>query len=363
MKIKSIFKWILIGFAALVVVVAAWAWLTTYHPADVESVKFECSDKAPVLKPGQKVKVLSWNVQYMAGKNYVFFYDLIDNSGPDERPSSADITTTINEVARVIKSENPDVILLQELDEGAKKTDYENQLKRLLSLLPADYSCHASAFYWKASYVPHPRIRGSVGLKLAVISRFKVTSSTRYQLELIPGDPVTMLFNFRRAVLELRMPVDGGGEFAFLTTHLDAFAQGTNTMEKQASQVKEILDTLSAKKVPWVIGGDFNLLPPGGMYEALPGDQRAYFNPKTEIEPLFKAYKSVPSLAEANGPEVKKWFTHYPNDPAVKAPDRIIDYLFFSNSVTMGAHYVRQNDTLKISDHLPVVAEFAIPGN
>jgi hypothetical protein len=41
----------------------------------------------------------------------------------------------------------------------------------------------------------------------------------------------------------------------------------------------------------------------------------------------------------------------------------IIDYLFFSNGITIGAHYIRRNDMPKISDHFPVIDEFAVPGN
>jgi len=131
----------------------------------------------------------------MAGKNYVFFYDLLDNSGPDGRPSPEDIAKTLKEVARIIQDENPDVILLQEVDDGAKRTDYEDQLASLLPLLPKEYACYASAFYWKASFVPHPRIMGAAGMKLSTISKYKMTEAVRHQLALIPADPLTQQFN------------------------------------------------------------------------------------------------------------------------------------------------------------------------
>jgi hypothetical protein len=64
--------------------------LTTFHPPAVASEAVVCPADAPELTPGQAVKVLSWNIQYLAGKDYVFWYDLFDESGPDDRPSRGD---------------------------------------------------------------------------------------------------------------------------------------------------------------------------------------------------------------------------------------------------------------------------------
>lgn len=361
MKLKKIALWTAGVCAGIVAVAALALWATTYHPEAVQPERMVCAATASVLEPGQTVKVLSWNVQYMAGKQYVFFYDLFDGSGPDERPSPGEITKTFNEVARVIRSENPDIILIQEIDDGSKRTDYENQLARLLSLLPAEYSCYSDSYYWKASFVPHPRIMGKVGMKLAVISKYKIGAATRYQLELIPADPVTKQLNFKRAVLEVRFPVQGAKDFVVMTTHLDAFAQGSNTMERQVAQVRSLLDGLSAAGNPWIIGGDFNLLPPGPSYTLLPSDQRVYFNETTELSLITDRYRSVPSLSEINGPARDAWFTHFPNDPAAKNPDRAIDYLFMSDTVKIGKHYIRQKDARAISDHFPLVAEIVLP--
>ena len=97
----------------------------------------------------------------------MFFYDLPGGKGPDKRPSKEDIAATLNEVARVIREENPDIILLQEVDDNARRTDYQDQLALLLELIPADYKFHASAFYWQSPFVPHPKIMGKVGMKLS----------------------------------------------------------------------------------------------------------------------------------------------------------------------------------------------------
>lgn len=350
-----------VAVLVLLVVLAATIRLTTYHPDDVLAEEVTCPADTPVLQPGQDVTVLSWNVQYFAGKGYVFWYDLLDESGPDERPSPEDITFTLGEVARVITEVQPDVVLLQEVDDGAARTDGEDQLARLLPLLDDGYDCHASAFYWQAAFVPHPRIMGSVGMKLSTLSRYQIDEATRFQLPRMPSDILTRQFDIQRATLETRLPVEGGADLVVHNTHLDAFAQGTDTMQQQVALTRRLLDDLTAAGEPWVLGGDMNLLPPGRQYEDLAPDQRAYYQPDSELSVLTDAYGSVPSLDEANGDDRAAWFTHWPNDPAVDGPNRTIDLLFHGPTLTLGAHEVRQSDTLLISDHLPVIATYTLP--
>jgi endonuclease/exonuclease/phosphatase family metal-dependent hydrolase len=348
--------------AGVLALLAAAVWLTTFHPPPLQEEPVTCEGAAPSLAPGQRLKVLSWNVQFMAGKDHVFFFDLLDGSGPDERPAPADVARTLGEVARVLRDEAPDVVLLQEVDHGAARTDHADQLRLLLARLPGGaFPCRAASFYWKAAYVPHPRIHGAVGMTLAVLSRYRISSALRHQLATMPHDVLTRQFDLKRAVLEVRLPVEGGGEVAVLDTHLDAFAQGHDTMERQVRQVDAIVGGLSARGIPWVIGGDFNLLPPGGAYARLAPDQRAYFNPETEAALLFARHQAVPSLEETGGVARESWFTHFPNDPAVRAPDRTIDYLFLDRRLRLGEHHVRSADARAISDHFPVVAEVRLP--
>jgi endonuclease/exonuclease/phosphatase family metal-dependent hydrolase len=360
MGARTLIRWLGVTLALLAAAFLVLVRLATFHPPDRLAVAVSCPDGVPILSAGQAVKIMSWNVQYMAGKNYVFFFDVADGNGPDERPSAADIALTLGEVGRVIGEEAPDVVLLQEVDDGAARTDHQDQLGLLLARLDGRYPCHCSAFYWRAWYVPHPRIHGSVGMKLSILSKYRITAALRHQLVRKPEDLVTRQFSIQRAVLEARMPVKGGKDLAVLDVHLEAFAKGTDTLAHQVGQVKSILDGLTREGCPWVIGGDFNLLPPG-RYASLPEGQRVYFNDRTEISPLFEAFQAVPSLEEINGPDRALWLTHYPNDPAVKGPDRTIDYLFMPWSLALTEHHVRQQDTLRISDHFPVVATIQLP--
>lgn len=353
---------VLVGILVLVVLLAAAVRLTTFHPPEVADVRVDCATDAPRLEPGQDLTIMNWNVQYMAGTGYVFFYDLLDGSGPDERPEPEDIVETLDGVARVIADVDPDVVLLQEVDDGASRTDRADQLELLRDRLGRSaYPCNASAFYWKALFVPHPRIMGSVGMKLSTLSRYRIDDATRYQLAQMPSDLLTRQFDIRRAILETRLPVEGDADLVLLNTHLDAFAQGSDTMQRQVAEVDELLGDLTEAGEPWVIGGDFNLLPPGRQYDDLGPAQQEYYEPDTELSVLTDTYASVPSVEEATGDDRERWFTHAPNDPAVDGPDRTIDYLFHSPDVALGDHTVRRDDTLDLSDHLPVIATYTLP--
>jgi endonuclease/exonuclease/phosphatase family metal-dependent hydrolase len=314
---------------------------------------------APRLEPGQSIKVMTYNVQYMASKQYVFFYDVPGFSGPDRRPSRAAIETTLREVARVIVDEAPDFVLLQEVDDGAKRTDYEDQLQRLQALLGAAYPCAASVFYWRVPFLPYPKIWGSVGMKQCILSRYRIRAVARQPLAVPPANLLLRPFLARRSILQAFVPIRNGPDLVMMNTHLEAFGEGTGVMQRQVEQVAAALAACDDRGQPWIIGGDFNLLP-AGQHAMLAPAQQAYYNPQTELARLYADYDMIPALADLQGADAAQWTTYFGNDPALSGPDRTLDYLFYSQRLHRTHSYVRRHDTLAISDHLPVIGEFTL---
>jgi len=330
----------------------------TWRPQAREALPVSCAADAAPLMPGQALKVMTWNVQFLAGKRYVFWHDLAQ--GDDESPTLEDMAFSLDEVARVIRDEQPDVVLLQELDNGAKASHYQEQLKLLQERLADLYPCGTSAFDWKADFIPSPRIFGSVGRQLATLSRYRIDHAERMQLPVADGSFISRQFQPKNALLVSYLPLSGGGQVAVLNTHLERAARPDDTAQKQIDAVSKALDKLESASTSWLIGGDFNLLPLG-QYRRLPAEQRSPYSADSELHLLWDKYPMIPTNNEASGIDREHWLTHYPNDPGLNGPDRTVDYLFYSPRLKRVEAQVRQDDTLRISDHLPVIARFLLP--
>ncbi|WP_347902174.1 endonuclease/exonuclease/phosphatase family protein [Pseudomonas purpurea] len=330
----------------------------TWRPDTKEILPVSCRAEAPTLVPGQALKVMTWNVQYLAGKRYVFWNDLAN--GTDERPTLEDMAFSLDEVARVVRDEKPDIVLLQELDDGAKASDYQDQLTLLQERLSDLYPCSTHAFDWKADFVPNPHIFGSVGRQLATLSRYQIEHAERLQLPQAPANLVRRQFQPREALLVSYLPLSDGGQIAVLNTHLDRATQPDDTLQSQVEAVAKVIDKFEGRGTPWLIGGDFNLLPLG-QYQRLAPEQRTPYSPDSALHLLWDKYPMIPTNNEASGIDRADWLTHYPNDPTLNGPDRTVDYLFYSPRIKRVEAEVRQDDTLRISDHLPVIARFLLP--
>ena len=351
-------RYTLLGLLIVIALAGAMVYSLTWRPDAREVLPVSCSTQAPTLAPGQALKVMTWNVQYLAGKRYVFWDDLA--AGTDEAPTADDMAFSLDEVARVIRDEQPDIVLLQELDDGAKASDYQNQLKLLQERVADLYPCSTHAFDWKADFIPDPHIFGSVGRQLATLSRYEIEHAERLQLPVSEVNLISRQFKPKNALLVTYLPLSDGGQISVLNTRLHRATQPDETLQAQISAVAKVLDKFESHGTPWLIGGDFNLLPLG-QYQRLPSEQRTPYSADSALHVLWDKYPMIPTNNEAGGIDRARWLTHYPNDTNVSGPDRTVDYLFYSPRIKRVEARVRQDDTLRISDHLPVIARFLLP--
>ncbi len=327
-----------------------------WTPHDVEAAEIIGPADGPAWPATAELRVMTWNVQYAAGRGYVFFYDTIPWGGPDERPSPFAVAHTLEGLAATIEREAPDVVLLQEIDVGAKRTDFVDQARFLRRRLP-QLPWSTSAWYWRSAFVPHPRVRGAVGLQLLILSRFRLTAARRVALPVIPGSRLRQAFGFKRAILLAEVATHGGPALHVGSTHFDAFAQRTDTMRLQVARTCQALRDLG--DAPWVLGGDFNLVASEAERQRLHRSQQGSYSPDCDLAPLLE-WPSVPDRADLDGPERERWLTYHPNEPVTAGPDRAIDFVFHAHALRrVNAAVLRDEATTALSDHLPVVATLA----
>lgn len=351
-------------------------WVRSYTPADIELAHIQCAASAPTWAADSSLKIMTYNVQFMGSKNYVFFYD-IDLSDQDRvdavaragrtissQPSKEHVLWTLDQVAQLIKREDPDIVLLQEINSGAdSRTHHVDQLAELLDRVSTDnYPCYSDAPYWQAEYILHPNVLGPVDMRLMTLSKYRITESLRHQLPRKPRNFLVRPFHFQRALLESRIATDDDQTVAVINTHFDAWGAGTGVMEQQVATADALLQELDENNVSWVFGGDLNLLPPDNNRQRtrLHAVGTGIYDEVAQIAPLYEKYRAIPALGDLQSDEPGAWYTHYPNDPTVAGPDRTIDYLFYSDQWSTEEAYVVQGDALQISDHLPLVGILTI---
>ena len=352
-------------------------WVRSWLPDDLEPAAIVCSEEAPAYDARAPLKVMSYNVQYMASKNYVFFYD-VDVSDPEtlaaveqagksiaSQPSKEHVFWTLDKVAALIQKESPDVVLLQEVNGvDDSRTHYTDHAAELLDRLPEDmYPCRTGAPYWKAEFIFHPDVLGSVNMRLLTLSKYRIEKSVRHQLPRKANNFLVRPFDFQRALLESHIATDNGATVALINTHYEAWAAGTGLMEKQVAKTEALLRSLDQQNTPWVLGGDLNLLPPDDNRQRarILAAGTGNYDERPQIRTLYERYRAIPSLQHLTTSDPQAWYTHFPNDPTATGPDRTIDYLFYSGQWLLQDAYVMQGDALRVSDHLPVVGVYTLP--
>jgi endonuclease/exonuclease/phosphatase family metal-dependent hydrolase len=327
-----------------------------YHPRPIETMEAHNVGPAPCLLPGQRIRVVTFNVQFLAGTGYHFFYD----GGPDTLVTRSDIESTAAKVGAFIANSNSDLVLLQEVDCGARRTCYLDELSLLRTALPSEMQNHVSTYYWRSKFVPHPQILGPAGTKLVVFSRYYLGKARRYRLPSTPGNPIERDFNLKRAILEVELPFTNGKSLTILNTHLEAFPKGTDIMERQVQKILERLNSLSRHSQPWILGGDFNLLPPGQSARLNP-EIRGIHGEPSELGAVYERYQGVPAIAEATGSLMDRFFTFSRRSSGQRIPAKTLDYFFVNPTVTVEGYSVQQEGMTDVSDHLPLIAEFTLP--
>lgn len=208
----------------------------------------------------RRLRLLSWNIGYGAlGRDADFFMD----GGHKVRPSHAgQVRRNLDGVARELRREPADVVLLQEVDRRARRSHGVDEVGMLTDALRSHAWSRAANF--KVPWVPIPLLDpiGNVDSGLLSLSRVDLRLARRHSL---PGEhpwPVRV-FHLKRCVHELRLADGLGSDWVVLHLHLSAFDAGGHLRVQQLAYLRELMLRLAGQGHPVILGGDWNHSPPG----------------------------------------------------------------------------------------------------
>jgi endonuclease/exonuclease/phosphatase family metal-dependent hydrolase len=214
----------------------------------------------------------------------------------------------LQRIADVINVEHPDLVGLQEVDKGVKRTEGKDEIAELAAMTKMQFAFAPNLDYQGGKY------------GVAILSRFPIKDTVHRMFE-----------NKREAERRgmLKVEVDAGGKLInFVTTHLDyQFEDG------RLFEIEQLLRFLDGVNGPLIVVADLNDTPDGSAYKLM----------RTLFDDAW-----VASRAKGDG-------FSYPADK----PSKRIDHIFCRtrDRIRMKKAWVVETPA---SDHVPVVAEIEI---
>ncbi|MEI6091059.1 MAG: endonuclease/exonuclease/phosphatase family protein [bacterium] len=311
------------------------------------------------------ISVMTWNIRFGCGSEILWFGDACGSRTVLKKSEVVEYLDLIIEEINTIK---PDILFLQEVDLFSKRSAYIDQMQYILDRTYFKYAIFGTD--WNIQFVPSDG-NGRVNEGDAIFSVWPLSERTLYPLPLRNDlDALTKYFYVRETVISCKVQMPGGTNFYAVNTHLSAYSTD-DTKYRQLERYVKICDSLSAKGLPLVTGGDYNLIPPNSDSTDYCDEDKCtseHFhgagdiplhkegsNYLPEIDWLNLLYdKYIPSLPlstyKANQ---SSYFTHT-TDPNMFW-DRTLDYLFANRPWVENSHKAHQ-DLRKHSDHAPISA-------
>jgi endonuclease/exonuclease/phosphatase family metal-dependent hydrolase len=315
----------------------------TVHKKNTESpsLVIEYSDDTTAT-----LKFLIWNIGYGGlGAEADFFYD-----GGKMVVSPKEWVEKYNlGIEEFLTETDAAFILLQEVDTAGRRSWNINQKEIIANALP-DFH-HSFAINYDVRFVPVPYTNpmGRVVSGLMSLSKPFPKESKRIQLPNKDNFP-DQLFYLERCLLFQRFAINGSDkELVVINTHFEAYDQG-EIKQKQMAFTKKILEEEYAKGNYVVMGGDWNISPPGiDAYAFAIEPESDYLRANADAN-YIKGWQYAYDPARGTNRKNKT-----PYDPQ-KTFTTIIDYFFVSPNVE-----VKKVETIdldfRFSDHQPVMME------
>lgn len=371
----------------LVIPLAGCMPLATNWPGE-QSFDVRTADVlVPAPEDPASVRVVTWNLKYGWGRNDIFF-DGWDDAVEIEAQAVYDV---LDKQIALLEQLEADLVFTQETDVDSRRSQYIDQVDYILQNSHFNHAAYVPI--WDAEYVAQSGL-GPTEMGQVVFSRWPISENTRIDQPVSKSDPGYVRYfapkrAIQRAVVELPTPL------TVLNVHPTAYSlDGTKQVH-----LAQIFDVAEAVEGPVVVGGDFNVIPPGSVnMDRFDDNTDAGVEGVTEVtysdeeiaalDPFYAAYEPVVPLADyqagadaldpgydqayaddtcsTRDGSQKRFFSHSLKDTVFW--NQKLDYLFTDLSWGGGGVVQCPGDQgitlepMQLSDHAPVVGTLVLRG-
>jgi endonuclease/exonuclease/phosphatase family metal-dependent hydrolase len=272
---------------------------------------------------------VGFSVPYSAGSAFaelpreirVVTYNIHHGEGTDKK-------FDLPRIAKVVMAERPDIVALQEVDQGTRRASGVDQPAEFARLMGMDVVFGRNITYDGGGYGT------AVLTRLPILSKESVKLKSFYES--------TPKHQEQRGVQVLELGDESGPKMLFLCTHLD-FRPPDDERMASAKTINELVETHDGELA--LIAGDFNATPKSAPirefekeWKIAGRDGAAAGRAKPHADGSASAKKAAPILT-------------FPSDK----PDRRIDYVMYRPADKWEVVEVRVLDEPVASDHRPVL--------
>ncbi len=309
--------------------------------------------------------VMTWNIKF-GGARINFFFDCF---GKRSLMTGQEVMQNLGGIGDFVSNTRPDILFIQEVDRDSKRSAFVDQVQWLLNNTHLNYAVYAPQ--WKSLHIPSDSL-GKMNSGLAILSRWPLQEAGIISLPRIKKQNfILKYFYLRRCVLECKTVINGK-PLVLLTTHTEPYAKD-GTKKNQLEKIFSHLQKLDSLKSTFIIGGDFNALPPGTLItrkfpdsvcDKSEFDADDYSGETLWMEPFYHHFNAAVPLMEYQA-DNSKFFTHTVDGNGYW--NRKLDYLFTNADFVPGSHITYQSTdnggyyTIPLSDHCAISVKFVMP--
>ena len=321
----------------------------------IENAKAYKSKKIKKVTLNKNIlKIMTWNIKFAAGRIDMFF----DCHGDREIIKKNEVINNLKLISNKINNINPDILFLQEVDIESNRTGFVNEAQYILDNTDLNYAYYAPQ--WKSLYIPKHNI-AKINTGNLILSKYPLKNAKRYSLPPIgTQNIIVQYFYLKRNFIVTDLEINNH-KIILINTHLSAYAKD-ETKTRQVNQIEDFVNNLKQNKVKFILAGDFNLLPPKSKKikdfpdSICEGDFEAdNFTKQLEwLSPLYNSFNSAVPLADYQDNN-DNFFTHTTDKKGFW--NRKLDYIFSNNKLK---NVKVLQDTMKLSDHAPMIVDYIL---